>query len=287
MRRLIRASKEVSEGSLSPDIGPISKDEIGVLQKTFKEMVAAIGRRRAASQERLLHSQKQASIGRLAAGVAHEINNPLTGVLTYTHMLLRRKDLNEEVRSDLKTIAGSTERVRKIVKGLLDFSRQTELDPEPTDFNKLVRSTLTPLENQALVKGVGLIFDPGYDLPTIILDRSQFQGVLVNLVINALDATEPGGEVSISTGKCPFEGNPEKEGVEIVVKDNGCGIPPENLDRLFTPFFTTKEVGQGTGLGLAVSFGIIQRHGGIIKVQSEVNEGSIFHIWLPVDGGGG
>jgi len=285
VRRLINASKEVSEGSLSPDIGPISKDEIGVLQTTFKEMVAAIGRRRAASQDKLLHSQKQASIGRLAAGVAHEINNPLTGVLTYTHMLLRRNDLNEEVRSDLKTIAGSTERVRKIVKGLLDFSRQTELDPEPTDINKLIHSTIAPLENQALVKGIGLLFEPGYDLPTIILDRSQFQGVLMNLVINALDATEQGGEISLSTGKCPFEDKPEKKGIEIVIKDNGCGIPPEHLERLFTPFFTTKEVGQGTGLGLAVSFGIIQRHGGMIEVQSEVGKGSTFRIWLPVDGG--
>ena len=277
VRRLIKASKEVSDGSLAPDIGPISKDEIGVLQSTFKEMVAAIGRRRAASQDKLLHSQKQAS-------VAHEINNPLTGVLTYTHMLLRRNDLSEEVRADLKTIAGSTERVRKIVKGLLDFSRQTKLDPEPTDVNKLVRFTIEPLENQALVKGISLLFEPGYDLPQITLDRSQFQGVLMNLVINAIDCTDSGGEIILSTGRCPFEGKPEKEGIEIVVKDNGCGIPPENLERLFTPFFTTKEVGQGTGLGLAVSFGIIQRHGGTIKVQSEFGKGSTFRIWLPVEG---
>ena len=135
---LIKASRQVSEGSLTPDIGPISKGEIGLLQNTFKDMVAAMGRRRAASEDRIIQSEKQASVGRLAAGVAHEINNPLTGVLTYTHMLLRRKDIAPEVRSDLETIVAATERVRKIVKGLLDFSRQTKLDPEPTDINRLV-----------------------------------------------------------------------------------------------------------------------------------------------------
>lgn len=284
VRRLIKASREVSEGSLTPDIGPISNDEIGVLQNTFKEMVAAIGRRRAASQNKLLQSEKQASVGKLAAGVAHEINNPLTGVLTYTHMLLRRKDLSEEVRSDLKVVAESTERVRRIVKGLLDFSRQTELDPEPTDINKLVRTTVKPMENQALLKGVSLILNPGTDLPMITLDRSQFQGVLMNIIINALDATEAGGLIDISTGLNRSDGDSEEEGIEVRVVDTGCGIPQEHLEKLFDPFFTTKEVGQGTGLGLSVSFGIIQRHGGTIKVQSEVGKGSTFSVWLPLEG---
>ena len=159
VRRLIEASRQVSEGSLNPKIGPISRDEIGVLQKTFKDMVAALGRRRAESENQLLQSEKQASVGRLAAGVAHEINNPLTGVLTYTHMLLRRKDINDEMRSDLETIAKATERVRKIVKGLLDFSRQTSLDREPAEVNHLVKSAVSLMENQALVKGIGLFLN--------------------------------------------------------------------------------------------------------------------------------
>lgn len=287
VRRLINASKQVSEGSLSPDIGPISQNEIGVLQNTFKEMVAAIGRRRAASQDQLIHSEKHASIGKLAAGVAHEINNPLTGVLTFTHMLLRRSDLNEEVRGDLRIISESTERVRRIVKGLLDFSRQTELDPESTDINKLIHLTIGPLKNQALVKGIGLLFKPGNGLSRITLDRSQFQGVLMNLMINALDATQSGGEIIVATGKGTSGGNLAKEGIEISVTDTGCGIPPEHLAKLFDPFFTTKEVGQGTGLGLAVSLGVIQRHGGTIEVESEVGKGSTFRIWLPVEGGTG
>jgi len=287
VHRLIRASQQVSEGNLAPEIGPISKDEIGVLQKTFKDMVVSLEerdkQRRAESENRLLQSEKQASVGRLAAGVAHEINNPLTGVLAFTHMLLRRKDLADDIRSDLTTIVESTERVRKIVKGLLDFSRQTRLDREPTDVNKLVRSTIAIMENQALVKGVGLKFDPGENLPMVTLDRNQMQSVLLNMIFNALDATEPGDNINIYTATGLSASDSGQKGVEITIADNGCGIPPENLDKLFDPFFTTKDVGQGTGLGLAVSFGIVQRHGGTIRVQSEVGKGTRFFIWLPVE----
>jgi len=285
VQRLINASQLVSEGSLTPDIGPISKGEIGLLQNTFKDMVAAVGRRRAASQDQIIQSEKQASVGRLAAGVAHEINNPLTGVLTYAHMLLRRKDIAPEVRSDLETIVAATERVRKIVKGLLDFSRQTKLDPEPTGINRLVGSTISLLENQALVKGVAIKFNPGENLPPLKLDRSQFQSVLINIIINALDATEPGGNVTIYTATGLSGNGPGRKGIEITIADTGCGIPPENLDKLFDPFFTTKATGQGTGLGLSVSLGIVQRHGGTIRVQSELGKGTRFFIWLAIDKG--
>ncbi len=284
VRRLIEASRKVSEGDLNPDIGPISRGEIGGLQKTFKDMVAALGQRRVESENQLLHSEKQASVGRLAAGVAHEINNPLTGVLTYTHMLLRRKDLDDEVRSDLETIAEATERVRKIVKGLLDFSRQTSLHREPADVNLLVKSSVSLMENQTLLKGVKITFEPGPDIPMLTLDRSQMQGVLLNIILNALDATRPGQEISISTKFIPSAIDMNHKGIEIAVTDTGSGIKPEHLDRLFDPFFTTKEVGQGTGLGLAVSLGIVQRHGGTIRVRSEVGRGSSFYIWLPVNG---
>jgi len=283
VHRLVKGSQQVSEGSLTPEIGPISKGEIGVLQNTFKDMVAAMGRRRAAAQNRLLQSEKLASVGRFTAGVAHEINNPLTGVLTFTHMLLRRKDIGDEIRSDLQTIAESTERVRKIVKGLLDFSRQTKLDQEPTDVNRLVRTAVLPMENQALIKGVGIKFNPGENLPMLTLDRSQLQSVLINIIINALDATEPGDTITVSTGISISASKADQRGVEITIADTGCGIPQENLDKLFDPFFTTKEVGQGTGLGLSVSLGIVQRHGGTIRVQSEVGRGSTFTIWLPVE----
>jgi two-component system NtrC family sensor kinase len=282
IQRLIQASQQVSEGSLNPELGPPANNEIGVLQKAFGEMVAAMGRRRAASELRIIQSEKQASVGRLAAGVAHEINNPLTGVLTYTHMLLRRKDITPDMRSDLQIVAEATERVRKIVKGLLDFSRQTKLDPEATDVNRLVGAAISIVENQALVKGVTINFHPGENLPQVTLDRSQIQSVIINIIINALDATEPGGHIRIFTASSLSGNGAAQEGIEMTFADSGCGITPENLNKLFDPFFTTKGVGQGTGLGLSVSLGIVQRHGGHIRVQSEVGKGSRFFIWLPV-----
>jgi two-component system NtrC family sensor kinase len=284
VRQLIRASQQVTEGSLTPDIGPASHGEIAVLQKTFKEMVAAMGRRRAASQNMLIMSEKQASVGRLAAGVAHEINNPLTGVLTYTHMLLRRKDLTDDIRGDLQTVAEATERVRKIVKGLLDFSRQTKPDRELVDVNKLVSSTTAMMENQALVKGVKIAFNPAENLKTVNMDRNQFQSVLLNIIINALDATKAGDSISLSTRNSALVNEDGQTGIEIAIADTGCGIPPEHVNKLFDPFFTTKEVGHGTGLGLSVTLGIVQRHGGTIRVTSEVGKGSTFTIWVPLEG---
>ena len=287
VQQLIEASNQVSQGNLSPEIGPISKSEIGLLQKTFQEMLTSLQerdkRQRAESEIRLLQSEKQASVGKLAGGVAHEINNPLTGIVTFTHMLLRRNDIPEEVRADLETIGQETERVRKIVKGLLDFSRQTELDRELTDLNRLVRQAITLVENQALIKGVNLTFEPGDGLPMITLDRNQMQSVLLNIIINALDATDPGGSITLTTNIGISTSHPGQQGIEILCTDTGCGIPPENLNRLFDPFFTTKDVGHGTGLGLSVSYGIVERHGGTIWVQSKVGKGTTFKVWLPTE----
>jgi two-component system NtrC family sensor kinase len=287
VQQLIKASVQVSQGNLSPEIGPISRSEIGVLQRTFMEMLKSIQerdkRQKAESEIKLQQSEKQASIGKLAGGVAHEINNPLTGIFTFTHMLLRRKDIPEDVRSDLETIAQETERVRKIVKGLLDFSRQIELDRELTDVNRLIRHTVSLVENQALIKGVSLNFEPGGGLPMVTLDRNQMQSVLLNIIINALDATDPGGSITVTSGIGVSTSHPGQKGIEILCTDTGCGIPPENLNRLFDPFFTTKEVGHGTGLGLSVSYGIVERHGGTIWVQSKVGKGSTFKVWLPIE----
>jgi two-component system NtrC family sensor kinase len=287
VKELIKASNEVSKGNLFPEIGSISKSELGVLQKTFKQMLTSLQerdkRQKVESEVKLLQSEKQASIGKLAGGVAHEINNPLTGIFTFTHMLLRRKDIPEDVRVDLETIGQETERVRKIVKGLLDFSRQTELDREPTDVNRLVRFTLSLVENQALIKGVSLNFEPGEGLPMITLDRNQMQSVLLNIIINALDATDPGGSITVTSGIGISTSHPGQKGIEILCTDTGCGIPPENLNKLFDPFFTTKEVGHGTGLGLSVSYGIVERHGGTMWVQSKVDKGSTFKVWLPTE----
>jgi two-component system NtrC family sensor kinase len=285
VQRLIDVSRRVSAGDLSPQIGPISTSEIGVLQRTFQEMLSSLRERdrsqRAESELKMLQSEKQASVGRLAAGVAHEINNPLTGVLTFTHMLLRREDINDEIREDLQTIADATERVRMIVKGLLDFSRQTKIEPEPTDINNLIEQTIPLVANQALVKGVIFCFDPGKDIPMRTLDRNQVQSVILNIILNAIDATEKGGHINIYTRLATASG--AGKAIEVEISDTGCGIPAEHLDKLFDPFFTTKEVGKGTGLGLSVSQGIIERHGGTIRVSSTEGEGSVFTISFPVE----
>jgi two-component system NtrC family sensor kinase len=139
------------------------------------------------------------------------------------------------------------------------------------------------MRHQALVKGVEVKFNPAPGLPMLTLDRSQFQSVLLNILLNALDATEPGGRITVSTSFSESPDHQGRKGVAIALEDTGCGIPVEHMDKLFDPFFTTKEVGQGTGLGLSVSLGIVQRHGGTIMVKSEMGKGSTFTIWLPVE----
>ena len=288
INQLIKASVSVSKGDFSPDIGPVSPTDLGQLQSGFLEMAEALRRREQAQKEeseyRLVQSEKQATVGRLAAGVAHEINNPLTAVLTFTYLLLRRSDLDPEVRNDLEMIASQTDRVRNIVKGLLDYSRQTRIEPAMTDLNDLLDETAGLMENQALVKGVALETDLADGLPGVVLDRSQMQSVLVNLVINALDASHEGGRIVIKSRSAVNDQTGEKA-VEVAVEDTGLGIPPENLERLFDPFFTTKEVGRGTGLGLAVSAGIVARHGGNIQVRSQLGVGSSFIVRLPASAG--
>ena len=283
---LIRASSEISSGNFDIDIGPISKDDIGQLQKNFLLMTDALKEREACqkveSEIRLIQSEKQASVGKLAAGVAHEINNPLTAVLTFTHLILRRKDLPAEVRTDLETVATQTERVREIVKSLLDFARQTAITPEPMDINGLIEDSVKLMKNQAHIKGVALAFTGAEGLSDFTLDRNQCQSVLINMIINALDATPADGRIDIRTRQTDTDTD-NGRGVEITITDTGSGIPPDHMEKLFDPFFTTKDVGKGTGLGLAVSAGIIQRHGGTIKVKSKPGAGTTFTLWLPQD----
>ncbi len=287
--RLSEAAAAVSQGNLHPDLGPLEKGEIGVVQRAFATMLEAIRdretRQRQETESKLVMAQKLSSIGRLAAGVAHEVNNPLTGVLTCGHLLLQRDDLDDEAREMLKVIVDATERVRRIVKSLLDFSRQTSLSMEPTDINRVVLDTLPLVENQATIKGVALRFEPGESIPPVSMDVQQVKSVLLNLLINALDATEAGGAITVSSRMAlsmSREGT-KRLGVELSVKDTGCGVPPENLEKIFEPFFSTKEVGKGTGLGLAVAYGIVARHGGVIRVQSQVGKGTEFTIWLPLE----
>ena len=281
---LIRASSEISNGNFALDIGPISRDDIGQLQKNFLLMAGALKerekRQKAESEIRLIQSEKQASVGKLAAGVAHEINNPLTAVLTFTHLMLRRDDLPKAVRTDLETVAAQTKRVREIVKSLLDFARQTAITPEPMNINGLIEDSVRLMKNQAHIKGVALSFAGAEGLPDFTLDRNQCQSVLINMIINALDATPADGKIDIRTRPAGTDAN-TIGGVEILITDTGSGIAPDHMEKIFDPFFSTKEVGRGTGLGLAVSAGIIQRHGGTITVKSKPGSGTTFTLWLP------
>ena len=292
IRLLISASNSVRDGNLNPDLGPPVKDELGILQRTFGSMLDSLKERSEKlleeSETKLRLSEKQASVGRLAAGVAHEINNPLTSVLTFTHLLLEREDLPKEASDDLRVIAESTERVRTIIRDLLDFSRQSELHLARADVCDLVETSVKLVRNQAAAKGIDLVEDIPANLPHKAIDFSQMQSVLINLLLNAIDATDHGGTISISVSRSLSSAQTaarefDAPGFEISVRDNGKGIDPEHMRRLFDPFFTTKKAGEGTGLGLAVSLGIVERHGGNIRVQSEPGRGSTFVVWLPAE----
>jgi two-component system NtrC family sensor kinase len=225
----------------------------------------------------------------LAAGVAHEINNPLTGVLTYSSYLLKRADGQPEIKDDLEVIVRETKRCRDIVKGLLDFARQSPPEKRPASVNEIIAQAIRIMHNQLATHHIKIEQSLHRSLPVINADATQIQQVLVNLLINANDAMpETGGVISIATtsSKGAAVGlaglSPDKEYVQINVSDTGCGISPENLRKIFEPFFSTKGK-KGYGLGLAVVWGIIEKHNGKITVESEVGRGTTFRIFLPTE----
>jgi len=233
---------------------------------------------RAYTERQLLRSERLASLGRLAAGVAHEINNPLTGVLTFGHLLLRKCGADSPQREGLETIVNETARCKRIVRELLDFARQTEPQKVRADVNDVLQESLRLTENQALVHNVKIVRELNRYLPEIMLDKAQIQQVFVNIVVNAIDAMPDGGILTVSSDLTP-----DRKSVETRFADTGCGIAAENIGRVLDPFFTTKDISKGTGLGLAVSYGIVARHNGSIEVQSQLGEGSTFSVRLPVD----
>lgn len=228
---------------------------------------------------KLLHSEKMASLGKLAAGMAHEINNPLGGILIYATMLLEETPRENPQWDDLKQIVDQTLRCKEIVKDLLDFSRQSKHRWIQCDINQSLQQTISLLGKQALFQNIQIIKEIDPHLTRIVADPGQLNQVFINLMINAVDAMEGRGNLTVRTYSIPEE---EKIGVEIT--DTGCGISAENLSRIFDPFFTTKDTGKGTGLGLSTVYGIIEEHGGSIEVLSEVGQGTTFILRLPVRG---
>jgi len=229
------------------------------------------------AEKTILRSEKLASLGRLAAGIAHEINNPLTGILTYSSLLLEELK-GTAYEEDLKVITEETLRCRKIVRGLLDFARDYKPEEASVNLNILIEETMQILENHVNFQNIKIVKHLDQNLPKVKIDADEFRSVINNLAVNAADAMPNGGQLTISTAY-----DSQHRQVIIRVADTGVGINKENLKRIFEPFFTTKEKGKGTGLGLAMAYGAIKRHNGTIDVKSKVGEGTEFIIILPVE----
>jgi PAS domain S-box-containing protein len=221
-------------------------------------------------EKQLLQADKLATIGQLASGVAHEINNPLGNISLYAQMLLKKID-DESTRNKLNIINDEANRAAHIVKGLLDFARQSEPSMIPTDINGEISKVLSILEHELKYIKVNTILQ---QIPLINCDPGQISQVIMNILTNSIQAITVNGNITIETRL-------ENNNVEIIIIDNGCGISEENLNRIFDPFFTTKKRGEGTGLGLSISYGIIKSHNGSIDVKSEVGKGTTFIIKLP------
>jgi two-component system NtrC family sensor kinase len=225
----------------------------------------------------LVSSEKMASLGKLAAGIAHEINNPLGGILIYSSLMMEDLPEGDSKRGDLARIVQEASRCKDIVKSLLEFARQTEPKMEPTDINRAVTDGLFFLENQALFHNVKIVKNLDPFLPFVRGNASQLKQVLINIIVNAAEAMHGNGTLTIASST-----SSDRKWVALEFTDTGEGIKEENLTRIFDPFFTTKDVGKGTGLGLSTSYGIVESHGGKIRVKSEVGEGTTFTIELPI-----
>jgi len=311
---LVKITDQISKGDLSKAVDIKRNDEIGLLAESFNRMIESLKKSQMEVEEynrtleekiiertkeledaqaQLIQSEKMAAIGQLAAGVAHELNNPLGGILGYAQFNLEKiqnknadditdKDIKSYKRY-LKDIEMQTRRCKAIVQNLLKFSRTSQtINFSDTDVNAVLDDTLTFMEHQLMINQIKLIKKLDRNLPMIQGNASQLQQVFTNVIINAMHASESGSEISVTTKFSPALG--EFHGaVEISITDRGQGISEENIKKIFEPFFTTKDIGKGTGLGLSVSYGIIKEHGGEIKVRSKPNEGTVFNIIIPLE----
>jgi len=298
LQKMVVATQEIAKGDLSHKVEVQSKDEIGTLADSFNQMTENLKianqkliewgktlekkveertKELTEMQAHLIQSEKLASLGKLAAGIAHEINNPLGGILIYSHLLLEETNKNSPHYENLKKIVKETSRCKDIVKGLLEFARPKEPETSQVDINDIVESSLVIMESQALFQNIKIKKSYAKDLPRIVADGAQLQQVFMNIILNAAEAMDGKGVLTLSTS---LDG--DRTHIEVKFSDTGHGIKEEDKGRLFEPFFTTKEVGKGTGLGLAISYSIVQKHNGTIQVESEVGKGSSFVVIIPV-----
>ncbi len=309
IKKMVIGTKNIAKGNLDYIIPLDTHDEIGALARSFNRMTKDLKRANnelqewsrtlekkvadrteqlQAAQAQLIQSEKLASLGQLAAGVAHEVNNPLAGILVYIKLLLKKFKENElqteETEKQLLKIERETERSSRIIRNLLDFSRQSEPTLRAVDLNKVIQATLSIVGHQISLDNITLELNLNQQLPLVLADFDQIQQALINVILNATQAMPNGGNLKITTSVAESIeiGGAPRNTVRIDVIDTGVGIPKENLNKLFTPFFTTKERGKGVGLGLAALHGIIERHKGKIEVDSKPNIGTTFKIYLEV-----
>ncbi len=306
VKQLVNGTQKVAQGNLDVEIPVKTKDEIGQLAVSFNHMLKDL---KTANQEiqswnlelekkveertkkltlaraKLIQSEKMASMGILASSVAHEINNPLQGILTYIKLMLKvisgeevDKKRLEDFKNYLQLMGNEIERCGDMVKNLLVFSKQTKLNIQESDINSIIKNSLLLVENKIKLQDIAVELALAEKLPKIYCDVKQIQQTLIALYINAVEAMPEGGTLKITAREI------DKDHVEIVISDSGIGIPPEKLKNIFDPFFTTKEEAKSTGLGLFVAYGIIKEHKGTIEAHSEVGKGTQFHIKLPVSG---
>jgi two-component system NtrC family sensor kinase len=281
IKHLAFASQQLAKGNLDYRVETFQGDEIAELAETFNFMASSLKERderlKEYTQQQIMKSERLATLGQLAAGVAHEINNPLGAILMYTHLSLEEMEAEEPRRQNLEKVVGEATRCKDIVKDLLDFARQTEPKVEETDANEILERAISILENQAIFQNVKITKLFSASLPKVMMDGGQIQQVFTNIILNAAEAVDGEGGLTVTTGTTD-----DGTSIEIKFADTGYGISRENLEKIFDPFFTTKEVGRGTGLGLAVSYGIIARHKGTINVESKPGKGSTFIVKLPI-----
>ncbi len=264
------------------DEGPFLKEERNLIDTVAKEVAIIIVRRQAEQeklelQEQLRHAERLATIGQFSAGVAHELNEPLGNILGFAQLAKKCSELPKQAELDIEKILTASLNAREVVKKLLIFARKLPPRKTNVNLNRLVEEGLNFFESRCAKEGIELVRSLSPDLPEIPADPVQLNQVIVNLIINALQAMKPGGRLIIRT----LAG---KEHLSLIVEDTGIGMDEEVIKQIFTPFFTTKDIGQGTGLGLPVVHGIVASHGGSINVESKLNQGSRFEIQLPVTG---
>lgn len=306
LRDLESGAQRLSTGNLDQPIPVRSSDEFGKLASSFNAMTDALRNSREElresartleqkvekrtrelrrAQAETMRGEKLASVGLLASGVAHELNNPLTGILTFSHLLREKMPDKSPDADDMDLVIRETKRCAAIIKRLLDFAREKQPEKKFTDLNQIITDTVRIVEKPAHLRDIEIVLDLDRSLPPIWIDADQIKQVIMNMVVNAQHAVEEKGNITVRTRRAldPRVSAAEaKPMVAISIIDTGCGISERNLKRIFDPFFTSKDVGRGTGLGLSVSHGIVEAHGGLIEVESNVGEGSTFRIFLPL-----